>query len=411
MLFIKKIKIRPQVLLLSILGLFILNTIIYFTNIKSDKPIITIITIVLPIIIICISVHLYRFLSKDYFIPLRSLLSYMKSYEYRKSLKPLPPELSKNNDFGLLSELMINCLDNRDKNEEKATDNSMSVFLQNLKDVSIMMEELHKNIDSIASTSEELSATMEETSALSTDIAGTSLEIAGTVQDFTEKADQGYKTSQEIKHSAEETMDNVSNAQEKAQLIFSDTKIHLEKAIDDAKIADQISILSKSINEIITQTNLLALNASIEAARAGEYGKGFSVVAEEIRKLAEQSKNNIAQIDEVTERVKEVVNNLAKYGSMLLQFMSEDVNSDYNFMKDVANKYKEDSLTINNLFLDFSTSSNELLNSISGLLTNLDHIVVASSEGAEGVNDIAMHISDMTSSSNEILTKLQDQLK
>ena len=105
-----------------------------------------------------------------------------------------------------------------------------------------------------------------------------------------------------------------------------------------------------------------------------------SVVDEEIRKLAEQSKNNIAQIDEVTERVKEVVNNLAKYGSMLLQFMSEDVNSDYNFMKDVANKYKEDSLTINNLFLDFSTSSNELLNSISGLLTNLDHIVV----GLEG---------------------------
>jgi methyl-accepting chemotaxis protein len=407
---IKGSKSKLLIVFFSAFALFILNTVLFFINIQSDKAFIKSIIIIFSLLIIFLTYLFARFLMKDFIIPLRSMISYLKSNEYGKPLKPLPTELnSRNNDFGLLSELITKLMNN--KNDHKDMDSPMLIFQQNLKDVSIQMEELHNNIDNIAATSEELSATMEETSALSTDIAGTSLEIAGIVQDFSEKAEKGYRTSLDIKHSAEVTMVNVTNAQEKAHLIFDDTKLHMEKAIEDAKVADQISILSKSITDIISQTNLLALNASIEAARAGEYGKGFSVVAEEIRKLAEQSKNNISQIDEVTDMVKEVVNNLAIYGSKLLQFMSEDVNSDYNFMKDVANKYKEDSVTINDLFIDFSSSSDELLNSISSLLTNLDQIVIASSDGAEGINDIAMNISDMTSSSNDVLIKLQNQFK
>lgn len=102
------------------------------------------------------------------------------------------------------------------------------------------------------------------------------------------------------------------------------------------------------------------------------------------------------------------MDNLATHSSKLLKFMSEDVNSDYEFMKEVADNYKKDSITINDLFLDFSNSSDDLLNSISSLLTNLDHIVVASNEGAEGVTDIATQISNITGSSEVLLKSLND---
>ncbi len=67
----------------------------------------------------------------------------------------------------------------------------------------------------------------------------------------------------------------------KVQEMLGEIRERLEKALEDAKVVEQIGVLADSILAITGQTNLLALNASIEAARAGEAGKGFAVVAEE----------------------------------------------------------------------------------------------------------------------------------
>lgn len=403
----KKIKTKLLTVLLGVFALFILNNVICLIFFQDGKTFAKIITITISFLILCLIFLFARFIIRDYLIPLRTLELYLNSIEGGNRPKPLPTELIYRDDrLGVLAKHIYDLLDIKVKEENQDRSENHNI----LKSISPNMEELHKNIDNIAATSEELSAMMEETSALSTDIAATSLEIAGVVQEFSEKAQMGYKTSEDIKLSAEETLQNVSEAQEKTHLLFNDTKINLEKAIEDSKVADQISILSKSITDIISQTNLLALNASIEASRAGEYGRGFSVVAEEIRKLAEQSKSNIEQIDQVTEKIKDVVINLSTYASEILRFMSEDVNSDYNFMKQVAEKYRDDSISINELFINFSTSSDELLSSIGDLLANLDNIVVASNDGAEGVNDIAVQISDMIKASNDILTQIQNLL-
>lgn len=291
--------------------------------------------------------------------------------------------------------------------EEQETE---QLLREKVGEISKQIEALDRNIEDIAASSEELAATMEETSAIAVEIAGTSLEIAGAIQEFADKAQQGKDTSEDIKESAVNTMKSVTEAQDKALKIFETTKASLSQAIEDSKIVDQISILSSAITQIISMTNLLALNASIEAARAGEAGRGFSVVADEIRKLAEQSKGNISEIQAITEKVKAAVDHLAGSASILLNFVSEDVNKDYEFMRQIGDKYSEDALTINNLFTDFSDTSQDLLNSISALLSNLDQITQATSDGADGTTDIASQVSDIKGISNAVVDRLKDLL-
>jgi len=103
---------------------------------------------------------------------------------------------------------------------------------------------------------------------------------------------------------------------------------NLNKAIEDSKAVEQIDILTDSILQITNQTNLLALNAAIEAARAGEAGKGFSVVADEIRKLAEDSRRNATKIQEITASALKSVKQLAKNATIVLNFLINDVNKD-----------------------------------------------------------------------------------
>ena len=282
-------------------------------------------------------------------------------------------------------------------------------FQSGIGDIFDKIEGLNSHIEDIAAATEQLSATMQETAAITTDIAGTSLEIAGTIQDFADMAEQGNIASDQIQTSARETMVSVAEAQNKALNIFSEVKGALENAIEEAKVVDQITMLSKAITQIISRTNLLALNASIEAARAGEAGRGFAVVAEEIRKLAEKSKGNVSQIQSITEEVKEAVFNLTKSSTVLLTFVSEDVNRDYVFMQQVAENYGKDSSMVHSLFSNISSSSQDMLNSISGLLANLDQITQATSDGADGISDIAGRITEMMSTSNLVVKEMHER--
>lgn len=89
------------------------------------------------------------------------------------------------------------------------------------------------------------------------------------------------------------------------------------------KFSDEINAVSAFIKEIAEKTNMLGLNAAIEAARAGDSGRGFSVVANEIRKLSEQTKNSLPKIKELTDNIKNKVNNADKMSETTLQ-ASED---------------------------------------------------------------------------------------
>lgn len=265
------------------------------------------------------------------------------------------------------------------------------------------MDGLNGNIEEVSATTEELSANMEETAATSEEIDATSQEIERAVQSIAEKSKEGAEKAGEINKRAESAKETVEGSKRKTYKVLKNTKINLEEAIEAAKVVEQINVLSDSIMQITSQTNLLALNAAIEAARAGEAGKGFSVVADEIRKLAEDSKDTVIEIQNITLKVKEAVENLSQNSNELLTFVSTDINDDYEIMFNVANKYSGDANFIKDLVMKFSSTSKELLYSISDITKSIDGVAGAASEGAAGTTDIASKVSVITNKSNDVL--------
>lgn len=265
------------------------------------------------------------------------------------------------------------------------------------------VSQLNSQIEEISATTEELAASMQETAATSDELAVSSEEISESVQTIANQTKEGAKRADEINQRANDTQIGVKKSKEKTSSMQEKIKSDLLAALEQANVVNQIYELSESIMQITDQTNLLALNASIEAARAGEAGKGFAVVANEIGHLAEESKNTVVKIQNVTEKVTSAVTNLSDNASKLIDFVSTDVNNDYDMFMKVALAYKEDATYISQLVNDFNHASQELSGTIQTMMTSIQEISHAANEGAEGTTNIAGRCVDSLAQSTQIL--------
>ena len=395
---------RSYLLIAAELILLILFLLSLFSFLTKGSTILDIFMMILAFIALSAN-SLHMFFSVSSIKETRIFSEYLRSIEDVGSLRDMPASMSKNDQ---VKELVGSILAVTDRCGSQSNLNKDEV--ETIAGKCNELHELYQDISNVSTSSGNLAGIMKETADISEDIAAATLDIASSAQNITDRTSQGVQVAEEISTRAQEINNRVVESQAKAQQIFSEVKVELEDAIEEAKIVEQISVLSDSIIKITAQTNLLALNANIEAAKAGEAGRGFAVVANEIRKLAEQSKQAVSKIQGITSQVESSVGNLSTCSNRILGFMSEDVNDDYTSMLETAHRYNDDATFINDMVSGFNMTSKELLATVDNVLASIDNISLASSNGEKRIKDIRKSMGSISERFGGILEDLKMSL-
>lgn len=186
-----------------------------------------------------------------------------------------------------------------------------------------------------------------------------------------------FETNDESQKANEQVTNLVSQVQESAGNLRS-----LQSEVDN------INEVLAVINSIADQTNLLALNAAIEAARAGEHGRGFAVVADEVRQLASRTQESTIDIQHKTESL----NKVAKHAADTMDSASNAAVKSGEYMQQVGNKLSslrdgiESLSTINQ---SVATATNQQQQSCAGISANMDNVLQASLQLNRSSDDVA----------------------
>ncbi|GFR35779.1 methyl-accepting chemotaxis protein [Thermobrachium celere] len=267
--------------------------------------------------------------------------------------------------------------------------NVSDIIKENANKVSSTVEMLKSEAEDNMATTEELAAGMEETSAATEEVTATADSILSNVEQIRDRVEKVTTYTEEIKERALMINTEVKTSKENALNIYENVKKDLQNAIEESKKVEQINELANTIIAITSQTNLLALNAAIEAARAGEAGRGFAVVADEVRKLAEESSKIAANIQKVVEMVNNSVKNLAKGSEEILGFIENKVTSDYNAFIVVGEQYNIDAETIYKYMEDVKIQISEATAAVSEIVRAITDVAKTVNEGAVGTENIA----------------------
>lgn len=270
------------------------------------------------------------------------------------------------------------------------------------------MAVLTQGISDILSATVQVIERTAEAKELTENIEHTGQELGTAIGNVTEKAKEAAEQSSSIMERAGKQNKRTEKSREEAVSIYQETKEELERAIADSQKVEEIDILTDEILAISSQTNLLALNASIEAARAGEAGRGFSVVADEIRQLADNSKEAVDKIRYVTGEVVKNVSFLSESSEKLLNFINGKVMEDYDNMTELARMYEQDAMFYSDISGDLGAASQEMNLSMEEISQSMETIAVLVGNIAEHMRDMEQSAENSNDNSKAVLAQTEE---
>ncbi|UUI39344.1 methyl-accepting chemotaxis protein [Oceanobacillus oncorhynchi] len=272
----------------------------------------------------------------------------------------------------------------------------------NAQQVAASAEELNANADQMTSSSEQVSLAIQEVSSSSeTQLHGTeesanSLEEVSTgvgriVDSSTKVSDMVTQMSTQAEVGGKAVSDTL-NQMTSIQSSVDDTNLNIASLLERSK---EVSTILNAITDISEQTNLLALNAAIEAARAGEHGKGFAVVADEVRKLAEESKTYAGEISSIVHGIQ---NDVQKAVEKMSQ-VTANVNDGLDVSYDAIDKFGE-----------ILRSSGDIKPQMEEVMAISEQMSAAVQQVTATANDLASIARNNASSSEEVAASTEEQL-
>ncbi len=321
-------------------------------------------------------------------------------------------------------DLRTNVNVSRSDDEIRALGLAFNEMIANLREIAKDIEQNFKITDSSVSgltkASEEAAESIEYIAVTIEQIAKGAEKQASVTNKTRDLISYVNQLSEEVKVKSKTTKMNSNNMEkiinenfsivhaliEGLQNIASNNQTSLTYVKELEKNAGEIGTISKVVGEISEQTKLLALNASIEAARAGEYGAGFSVVANEVRKLSDETSDAVNNISEIIDQMQTQVKNVVKQISLQADLANKEsersnhTKSSLSNMRESVNQVVDSINEINNILekqKDF----------INNTMIEADHVALIAEETSKGSKEVAASTEEQTAFMQEISAKTQ----